>query len=92
MASAKPDEIKQLREQAKQGKPQAQYLLALKLADGDGVKENTPEAMLWYQQAADNGFAPAQNNLAVLLADGHEAKSPKKSLAEKMKGFPKVQL
>jgi len=46
------------------------YYLALMYVFGRGVEKNVSEAIAWYRRAADQGYAPAQNNLAGLYARG----------------------
>ena len=50
--------------------PPAQYQLALRLANGDGVAQDFHEAARWYRRAADQGVAFAQFNLGVRYANG----------------------
>jgi len=56
-------------------------------AHGRGVPRSETEAATWYRKAADQGDAPAMNNLAVLLATSNDPKirNPKEavSVAEK---------
>ena len=61
-------DIKKLRRQAEDRVLKAQYLLAVKLASGDGEKPNPEDAEKWYLKAAKRDFAPAMNNLAILYA------------------------
>ena len=49
---------------------QAQYNLAIKYYDGDGVEQDFKEAVKWFQKAADQGFALAQYNLGVMYEKG----------------------
>ena len=37
---------------------------------GQGVAQNYQQALAWYQKAANQGFADAQNNLGVMYANG----------------------
>ena len=59
-------ELKELRSQAKDGVLKAQFLLAVKLANGDGGEADPKEAEKWYRKAAKRDFPPAMNNLALL--------------------------
>ena len=61
-------DLKKLRRQAKDDVLKAQYLLAIKLASGDGVEADSTEAEKWYRKAAKRDFPPAMNNLALLHA------------------------
>jgi len=39
-------------------------------ANGQGVPQDDVEAVAWYRQAAEQGYADAQFNLGVMYADG----------------------
>jgi len=52
------------------GDAEAQFNLAWKYANGEGVPENDAEAVKWYRRSADQGNADAQYNLAVMYANG----------------------
>ena len=39
-------------------------------ADGEGVPEDDVEAVKWYRKAAEQGYATAQYNLALMYANG----------------------
>ena len=73
MAEEKPAEIsvetdeKTLKIRAGDGALKAQYLLALKYATGTGLDPNPKGAEKWYRKAAKRKFAPAMNNLGLLL-------------------------
>ena len=66
-AASEFDEIKAL---ADQGHADAQYLLGLMYANGEGVPENDAEAVKWFRKAADQGHAAAQFNLGYMYATG----------------------
>ena len=51
---------------ATQGDNVAQFCLAFMYKHGYGVKESKSEAKKWYEKSAEQGYAPAQNNLGVL--------------------------
>ena len=55
-----------LREAALNGYDEAQFRLAVKLQSGDGVAQDTHEAMEWYGKAAAAGNSGAQHLLGVL--------------------------
>ena len=55
---------------ANQGDSKAQFCLGYMYKYGEGVKPDDEEAMAWYTKAAQNGYAPAQNNLAKMYNDG----------------------
>ena len=48
----------------------AQYEMALRYADGEGVPESYPDAMAWFAKAAENGNANAQWKLGLGYFDG----------------------
>jgi TPR repeat protein len=48
----------------------AQFLLGQRLASGDGVARNEPEAVRWLALAADRGHVPAQYALAQMIDRG----------------------
>ena len=63
---------------ANQGDKVAQFCLAYMLKHGKGVIEPKPnEALKWYEKAAEQGYAPAQNNLGVLYLRISEAEENK---------------
>ena len=63
-----------LRKLAEQGIPQAQFNLGLSYANGEGVPQDSVEAVKWYQRAADQGLAEAQYNLGVAFDEGNGVK------------------
>jgi hypothetical protein len=48
---------------ADQDYPHAEYLLALCYRDGKGTPTNSSKSIVWFQRAASNGVANAQNEL-----------------------------
>ena len=58
-----PAPITELRRQAEQGDPDAQSILGLMYANGEGVLKDDTEAVRWYRLAADQGVALTQYNL-----------------------------
>ena len=46
------------------------------LEEGIGIRRNLEEATKWYRKAADQGWAPAQLGLGVLLSAGAEGGEP----------------
>ncbi|MFM8617381.1 MAG: lipase maturation factor family protein [Opitutaceae bacterium] len=53
------------------GNPEAQSRLGVWHAGGqEGLPRNSAQAALWFQRAAEQGFAEGQFNLAVLLTNG----------------------
>jgi uncharacterized protein len=55
---------------AKQNDPRGQYALAVMYDIGEGVSQNSKEAVKYYRLAAEQGFANAQNNLGVAYDQG----------------------
>ncbi len=55
---------------AEQGNAEAQYKLGVAYDNGEGVRQNDKEAVLWYRRAADQGFAKAQNSLGLAYFKG----------------------
>jgi len=74
-------ELAQLQTRAKSNDAHAQAELAARLALGDGVQANLPEAVRWYTKASRQGLAEATFNLATLYARGEGVK---KSWAQAM--------
>ena len=70
-----------LRSAAANGDARAQFIIAGRYLDGQGVAQDFAKAFFWYQQAATRGLAPAQYRLATLyeLGKGSEA-DPKQAL------------
>lgn len=59
-----------LREAAGRGDAKAQFIVAGRYLDGQGVEQDLPKAAHWYQLAASHGLAPAQYRLATLFERG----------------------
>ena len=59
-----------LRLAASKGDPSAQFEVAARFAEGKGVKQDFPQAAIWYQRAAAQGQATAQYRLAALYERG----------------------
>ena len=53
-------------QRAVQGDPVAQFCLAFMYKHGKGIAPNTEKAIKWYTKAAEQGYAPAQNDLGVM--------------------------
>lgn len=56
--------------QAKAGDPVAQYKLGYDYYLGKGISQDYAQAAVWWQKAAEQGYADAQNNLGVLYNSG----------------------
>lgn len=59
-----------LRAAAARGDAKAQFIIASRYLDGQGVAQDLPKAAYWYQVAAERGLAPAQYRLATLFERG----------------------
>jgi localization factor PodJL len=59
-----------LRTAAAANDPAAEYELGARYAEGRGMPQSMPEAVRWFERAADAGFAPAQFRLASLNEKG----------------------
>ncbi len=75
--------FQELKARAEKGDPEAQVALGLKYAE----REDYAEAVKWYRKAADQGNAEAQNNLAVMYANGQGVPQ---DYAEAVKWFRKA--
>jgi localization factor PodJL len=59
-----------LRQAAERGEASAQFIVATRYLDGEGVAQDLTQAAHWYQKAALAGLAPAQYRLATLFERG----------------------
>ncbi len=59
------------RERVERGEPDAQFLLALCYARGEGIDEDLSKAVKWWRKAAEQGHAGAQYYLGFLYYHGH---------------------
>lgn len=55
---------------ARQGMPQAQFLIELKYREGDGVPRDDDEGVRWMRAAAERGHTDAQSTLGEAYLDG----------------------
>jgi localization factor PodJL len=69
---APPPEVgsQALRSAAENGDASAQFVIATRYLDGEGVTQDVTRAAHWYQKAALAGLAPAQYRLATLFERG----------------------
>jgi len=81
--STTPSGFEETKAKAESGNIDAQFNLGGMYDKGQGVEQDFREAVKWYQKAADQGFAPAQNalRLSTLLKELEEL-TPKET-AEK---------
>ena len=71
-----------LRAAASDGDAAAQFIVASRYLDGEGVAPDPASAAFWYGQAAASGLAPAQYRLATLYERGKGvARDPSAALA-----------
>ena len=63
-------EAKLLRPLAEQGSATAQALLGFMFGHGQGLQQDSVEALRWYRKAAEQGDAGAQSNLGLLYVQG----------------------
>ncbi len=54
---------------AELGDAKAQYNLGQMYRKGQGVSQDDKQAVKWYRKAAEQGFAAAQGNLGVIMAE-----------------------
>ena len=59
-----------LRQAASQGDANAQYIIAIRYADGKVIKRDLKEAARWLGWAAKAGLAPAQHRFAIMYERG----------------------
>ncbi len=59
-----------LRMAAANGDPSAAFEVGARLAEGKGTQQNFPEAIVWYQKSASQGFAQSQYRLGTLYERG----------------------
>ncbi len=60
----------QLRAAAAAGDPQAQFVIGTRYLDGVGVGRDLRQAAIWYEHAANQGYAPAQYRLGSMYEKG----------------------
>lgn len=56
--------------EAENGNPTAQFNIGQLYRLGKGMPQDDAKAALWYQRAAEQGYAPAQRNLQLMAAEG----------------------
>jgi TPR repeat protein len=57
------NELPEIRKQAEQGDPAAQFALGARYATGDNVQQDYPQAVRWFSKAAEQGHVLAQATL-----------------------------
>ena len=75
--SKKNDDLDEIKKQALNGNAEAQFKLGYGYVKGIWeLPQSIEEAKYWYQKSAQQGFVPAQYNLAsIYLQEGNEAES-----------------
>jgi localization factor PodJL len=68
-----------LRAAAMNGDAAAQYEIAVRFADGRGVRQDLSAAARWFERAANQGLAPAQFRLGVFYERGTGVKKDRES-------------
>ncbi len=71
--------INQLSQAAQAGEAPAQFFLASRLKNGQGVKQNPAQAFAWFKKAADQGIPAAQLNVGQMYASGTGVKQDMKA-------------
>ena len=59
-----PDSLRLLLDSAKAGDAGAQLALAMRYANGDGVRQSYPDALKWFTRAQAQGAVPRQGKTA----------------------------
>ena len=62
--------FRQLLKDAEAGDPVLQNKLGTMYQDGTYVKQDYGKALYWYTQSAEQGYGPAQTNLAQMYESG----------------------
>ena len=61
--NAQPKSLADLQKSAERGDPDAQWQMAIRYHDGEGVPQDDTEAMKWFERAAEQGHVDAQSHL-----------------------------
>ena len=69
-ASTRAQELADLRARAEAGEAVAQTMLGRRYANGEGVRQDDAEAIVWLRRAAGQGFDPAQFSLGEMYQWG----------------------
>ena len=73
------DSLKALRARADHGDAEAQVIIGVLYAKGQGVAQDYAEALRWFRKAADQGLAEAQFNLGFMYDKGRGLPAPSRS-------------
>ncbi|NGZ26693.1 MAG: sel1 repeat family protein [Magnetococcales bacterium] len=63
-----------VQDKADAGDAEAQYQVAVRYAEGEGVGKNPEEAAKWFQKSADNGDVDAMVMMGILFENGQGVK------------------
>ena len=76
-----PNEVNSIRSEALQCDTDAQCSLGCAYWDSDGVEQDYEEAVYWFREAAEQGWAPSQCNLGAAYMEGTGVKQdPQKAV------------
>ncbi|WP_460057669.1 tetratricopeptide repeat protein [Pseudomonas sp. S2_D06] len=64
------EELTAIQHRAEQGDAAAQYTLGRRFANGEGVAQDSRQAVAWYRKAAKQGLVDAQYNLGICYDQG----------------------
>ena len=71
-----PSALREFLPLANGGNAHAQFALGVMYYEGEGVPKDYSQAENWYRKAAEQGFAPAQNNLGLMYDNGSYPQVP----------------
>lgn len=80
--STEKPSLASLSQRAEAGESQAQYLLARRFHQGDGVSINYVQALKWYQQSAQKGYPASREMLTLVQARLGNGAPPAKALGD----------
>jgi TPR repeat protein len=80
-------QFEETKAKAEKGDAESQCGLGIDYLNGQGVAQDSTEAMKWLLKAAENGNAPAQHNIGFMYANGYGIK---KDLVEAFKWYQKA--
>ena len=74
-------QFKKLFKHARNGNPEAQYLVAVALLNGDGMQQDTDRGLLYLKKSARDGYAKSLWRLATIYREGYWVKKDAKRAA-----------
>ncbi|MCY4673957.1 MAG: tetratricopeptide repeat protein [Bacteroidetes bacterium] len=72
VGAARGQSIEEVQARAEQGDAEAQYELGKAYSVGEGVPQNSTEAVRWYRKAAEQGHPLAQYELGKAYHNGED--------------------